>query len=162
MTNYGIEGSLKLNGIKLIRQNVGDRFVQGEMRKNGYVLGGEQSGHIIIGDKLNTGDGVLTAITILNIMNETHKRLSELTEPLRKFPSELVNVAVCEENKNYILTSVDLQDFIRDLEQELGYKGRILVRASGTESKIRILVEGEDKKLIKSVAETLKFKILSM
>lgn len=162
MTNCGIEGSLKLYGIKLIRQNVGDRFIQGEMRKNGYVLGGEQSGHIIIGDKLNTGDGVLTAITILNIMRETRKRLSELTEPLRRFPSELINVAVREESKNYILTSVDLQDFIRDLEQELGCKGRILVRASGTESKIRILVEGEDKKLIKSIAETLKFKILSM
>ena len=162
MTNYGIEATLKSKGIKLIRQHVGDRFVQAERKKGGDNLGGEQSGHIIISEKLNTGDGVLTAITLLNIMTETNKSLSELASELRRFPSELLSVEVNSENKDYILSSLDLQDFINDLEQELGYKGRILVRASGTESKIRILVEGEDRKLIRSIAETIKYKILSM
>lgn len=162
MTNYGIEATLKAKGIKFIRQHVGDRFVLAEMKRNGYNLGGEQSGHIIIGDKLNTGDGVLTAINLLNIMDETNMSLNELARELKRFPAELVNVEVNSDNKDYILSSLDLQDFINDLEQELGYKGRILVRASGTENKIRILVEGEDRKLIRSIAETIKYKILSM
>lgn len=155
MTNYGAEATMKELGIKLVRQQVGDKYVQYEMRKNGYSLGGEQSGHIIIGNYVATGDGVFTALMLMKIMEETGRSLSQLASSIKKFPQIQTNVKIEETNKDIILNSPKLQELIERAEEELLFKGRVLVRASGTESLIRVLVEGENKFLIEKISEAI-------
>ena len=125
------------------------------MSKKGYVLGGEQSGHIIIGNYVATGDGVFTALMLLRIMEETGKSLSQLAESIKKFPQVLTNVKIEQQNKDLILESHELKEVIERAEEELLFKGRVLVRASGTESLIRVLVEGESKSQIEKISEKL-------
>lgn len=152
MTNYGVQASLNNIGIKLVREKVGDKYIQMNMQKNGYKLGGEQSGHIIIGDKSATGDGILTALMIIKIMNHEGKSLNELKSIIKKYPQKLTNVAVSEFNKDLIIHSESLREKVAKCEGELAGEGRILVRQSGTENLIRVLVEGENVKLINSIS----------
>lgn len=155
MTNYGVQASLSELGVKLIREQVGDKYIQRNMMKNGYVLGGEQSGHVILKSKSSTGDGMLVAIELLNIMKEGGKSLYELKQQIKKFPQKQVNIPVDSLSKEYIVKNEELINIISRAENELAGFGRVLVRASGTENVIRVLVEGENAKLVNSICNEI-------
>jgi phosphoglucosamine mutase len=158
MSNFGFEEYLKKNGIHLIRTRVGDRFVVEEMIRGGYNLGGEQSGHIIFLDHNSTGDGPLTAVQVLHLMTIKGVPLSRLASEIILYPQVLINVEV--ERKQDIKTIPRIQEAIRTAEKRLSGMGRILVRPSGTEPKIRVMLEGKDLKLItklgKDIAKIIK------
>ncbi len=152
MSNIGFENYLNKLGIKVIRTKVGDRYVVEEMLKRGCNLGGEQSGHIVFLDYNTTGDGAITALQILSIMCKTGKRLSELVSSIPIYPQVLVNVKVSKTTR--IEEFPAIEDAIKKAEKRLN-GGRILVRPSGTEPKIRIMVEGNDMDEIRTIAEEI-------
>jgi phosphoglucosamine mutase len=142
MSNLGLEKLMQAHDIAVVRAAVGDRYVLEEMRKGGLILGGEQSGHTIFGDFSTTGDGILTALKILEIMVRKQKPLSELVAPFVRFPQKLINVKV---SRKPALDSVpEIRAVILRKEAELKDNGRILVRYSGTENKARVMVECEE------------------
>jgi phosphoglucosamine mutase len=141
MSNIGLEMGLKERGITMLRANVGDRFVVEKMRAEGLSLGGEQSGHLIFLDSATTGDGVLAALHVLEIMRRSGKSLSELKKQITLFPQTLLNLKVKE--RKPLEGLVQYQKALKDCESQLNGKGRIFVRYSGTEAKLRVLVEGE-------------------
>ncbi|QTM97934.1 phosphoglucosamine mutase [Sediminibacillus dalangtanensis] len=143
MSNIGFYKALEKHGMKSDKTAVGDRYVMEEMRKGGYNLGGEQSGHIIFLDYNTTGDGMLTALQLVNVLKETGKPLSELASEMEKFPQVLKNVKVVD--KNEALVNSTIQDAIEKVEEELGSNGRVLVRPSGTEPLVRVMVEAPTK-----------------
>ncbi|MEW6740729.1 MAG: phosphoglucosamine mutase [Nitrospirota bacterium] len=151
MTNLGIEKYLSAQGIKLIRTKVGDRYVVEEMKKGGYNLGGEQSGHIIFFDYNTTGDGPITALQVLYLMRKKNRLISELTSDIELYPQVLLNVAVS--GKKDFKEVPEITRVIENSTRKLADKGRILVRPSGTEPKIRVMVEAEDGGMAKEVAE---------
>ncbi len=158
MSNLGLEKYLERHAIKLVRTSVGDRYVVEKMIEGGYNLGGEQSGHIVFRDYNTTGDGPLTALQVLYLMKKRNAPLSRLAKDIVLYPQVLVNVRV--KHKREIGSIPRLVAAIRDAEKNLGGKGRILVRPSGTEPKIRVMVEGEDlsqiKKLSRSIAAVIE------
>ena len=139
MSNFGLKKALKEKGIDYIETSVGDKYVQAALKKEKLILGGEQSGHVIFLDELNTGDGLLSAIKLLNILQSNSKPLSELVLSLKQYPQVLKNIAVG--NKNEVMAYPAIINLIKDIEKRLGQHGRILVRPSGTESLIRVMVE---------------------
>jgi phosphoglucosamine mutase len=139
MSNIGLKIALKKQNIRVKEVQVGDKYVQACLKEQNLPLGGEQSGHIIFLQDLNTGDGLLTAIKIMNILVSTGKSLEELLTDLKIYPQSLKNVTVT--NKDAILAHAGLQNLIEELEATLGDTGRILVRASGTESLVRVMAE---------------------
>ena len=153
MSNAGLNISLSKKGIKLARTNVGDRFVYEEMKSNGYALGGEQSGHIIVSKYANTGDGILTSLLLAELSVRERKSLGELSMDVEIFPQVNKNVRV--KSKEETLNSTALWDKVRLLEKSLD-GGRILVRASGTEPLIRILVEGKSHSLCEKITSSLE------
>jgi len=153
MSNLGLEIAMERLGINLVRTGVGDRYVVEEMRRNGYNLGGEQSGHLIFLDHSTTGDGSLSALQILAIMLQEERPLSELSAIMEKVPQVLVNVRVREKKPLEELPRV--QAAIQALEKKLGREGRVLVRYSGTEPKVRVMVEGTDRALIDQYAREI-------
>jgi phosphoglucosamine mutase len=153
MSNLGLEDYLSNQGIKLMRTKVGDRFVTEEMLRGGYVLGGEQSGHIVNLHLNTTGDGPITALHMLYCVKKTGRPLSELKAPIPVYPQVLLNVAV--KARADLSRIIGLEDFIKKSEKELGGAGRVLVRASGTEHKVRVMVEGRKEKAVKTVAERI-------
>lgn len=153
MTNLGLEAFLAKRDIKLVRTQVGDRYVVEEMRKRGVMLGGEQSGHLIFLDHATTGDGMIAALQILSVMLRTGRRLSELTSGMEAYPQRLINVAV--DTKPPIDTLETVTKAIADSEARLGSDGRVLVRYSGTEGLARVMVEGLDGPLIDECAQTI-------
>jgi phosphoglucosamine mutase len=153
MSNIGLERAIIDAGGKLVRTAVGDRYVVEEMRREGYNLGGEQSGHLIFLDHMTTGDGVVAALAVLAIMIQEQKPLSQLAKCMTRSPQVLVNLKVKEKRPLDALPEV--QELIRRLEGELGREGRILVRYSGTESKVRVMVEGPDERRIESYAQEI-------
>lgn len=158
MSNLGFYKAIEANGIKSVQTGVGDRYVMEEMRKNTYNLGGEQSGHIIFLDYITTGDGMLSAIQLVNIMKVTRKKLSELASEMDKFPQLLLNVKVTD--RSLIQTNQKIQDIIKEVETEMGENGRLLVRPSGTEPLIRVMAEAETEELceyyVNKVVEVVK------
>lgn len=140
MSNLGFYKAAEKYDIDSVQTKVGDRFVVEEMRDKGYNLGGEQSGHIIFLDHHTTGDGLLTAIQLLDVMKQTGKKLSDLASDVENYPQKLVNVSVT--NKEEALNNQKIQDVIAEVEAELASEGRVLVRPSGTEPLIRVMVEG--------------------
>jgi phosphoglucosamine mutase len=150
MSNMGFEVALKGRGIKTVRTKVGDRYVLEEMLKGGYNLGGEQSGHIIFLDHNTTGDGILTAVKLLSVMEESAKPLSELKNIMKVYPQVLVNVKV--KDKSGYIENRKVKEAIEETEALLGENGRVVVRPSGTEPLIRVMVEGEDEKIINELA----------
>jgi phosphoglucosamine mutase len=142
MANMGFFHAAKDLGLHTIQTGVGDRYVMEEMRKGGYNLGGEQSGHIIFLDYNTTGDGLLTALQLVQVVQQAGEPLSELKRKMRKFPQLLVNVQV--KNKAGWKGNPAIQEAIREGEEILGDNGRILVRPSGTEQLIRVMAEGPD------------------
>jgi phosphoglucosamine mutase len=161
MSNLGLENYLKGKGIKLLRTKVGDRFVTDEMRKGGYNFGGEQSGHIIFFDYNTTGDGPLTALQVLHLMKTTGRSLSSLAGEIERYPQVLINVPV--KMRRGWSSHTEIQNEIERAEQKMGDTGRVLVRPSGTEKIIRVMLEGEDgalvKRLARKIADTVKAKM---
>jgi len=143
MSNMGLDIALRKVGGKIIKTAVGDRYVVEEMRKGGYNLGGEQSGHLIFLDNNTTGDGVLAALQLLAVMRRQEKPLSELAEVMIPLPQVLVNVRVRE--RQDIMTIPTVAAAIKGVEEKLGNEGRVLIRYSGTEPLLRIMLEGQDK-----------------
>ncbi|MBE0425870.1 MAG: phosphoglucosamine mutase [Nitrospirae bacterium] len=153
MSNFGLEKYLEKNKIKLIRTKVGDRFVVEKMLEEGYNLGGEQSGHIVFLDHNTTGDGLLTAVQVLYLMKKRKLPLSKLSSEIKLYPQILTNVDV--KHRYDIKTVPEIEIAIKSAEKKLDGKGRILVRPSGTEPKIRVMVEGEDLKFITKLSKDI-------
>jgi len=158
MTNLGLENHLHRQGIRLIRTKVGDRYVTERMLKEDLNLGGEQSGHIVHFDYNTTGDGPITALHVLYLMKKLNMSLADMTRGIEIYPQVLINVPV--EHRTGWNRDSEINTSIKRVEERLGDTGRVLVRASGTESKIRVMVEGRDSKLTskaaKEIADTVK------
>jgi phosphoglucosamine mutase len=153
MSNLGLERAMRAAGGRVVRTQVGDRYVVEEMRKHGYNLGGEQSGHLVFLDHATTGDGIVAALRVLAIMVREQRGLAELAQVMTRTPQVLINTAV--ERKVPFEQLPDLQRMIADIERQLGEDGRVLVRYSGTESKARVMIEGMDEVRIRSWAEEI-------
>ncbi len=155
MSNLGLEKYLQGRGLSLVRTAVGDRYVAEAMRSGGYNMGGEQSGHIILSDYATAGDGLLTALQVLSILTLKQKPASQVMTPFTPFPQILKNVKFDPS----LLKTPKIEEMIEKFRKQLGTKGRLVIRASGTESLIRIMAEGEDEKLahdiVEQIAETL-------
>jgi phosphoglucosamine mutase len=152
MSNAGLERALEREGIRLLRTAVGDRYVLEAMRAGGYTFGGEQSGHIIDLDYNTTGDGPMAAVALLSILARERSTLLELGAALHVYPQILVNVRTA---RKHVLEHSAVRAAIARVEAELGAEGRLLVRASGTEPLIRVMIEGDDKTRIVALAEEL-------
>ena len=153
MSNLGLEVALKEHGIRLLRAPVGDRYVLEAMLKGGYNLGGEQSGHLVFLNHTTTGDGILTALRLLAVMVREDKPLAELAGFMETYPQVLLNIRVKEQKDLKSLPAA--RQAMAEAERRLGPRGRLLVRYSGTEPKLRIMAEGEDQGLIDQVAQEL-------
>ena len=143
MSNLGLHEVLRDAGIKVVTSAVGDRHVIEALRKGGFSFGGENSGHLIFADHATTGDGILSAIQILKIMKQQGKKISDLVKVMHEYPSTLLNLKI--KSKPPIESLGQLQKTIREADQAFGQLGRHLIRYSGTENKIRILVEHREK-----------------
>jgi phosphoglucosamine mutase len=144
MTNLGLEQALQAQGIGLVRTKVGDRYILERLRQEGWTLGGEPSGHIICLDRTTTGDGTVSALQVLAEMMRTGRSLRELREGLVKFPQRLINVRLAGGSADAAMRTPLVQDAVRGVEAELGSGGRVLLRPSGTEPLLRVMVEGEE------------------
>jgi phosphoglucosamine mutase len=153
MSNIGLEIALQRHGIRLVRTPVGDKYVMDEMLRGGFALGGEQSGHVILTEHLPTGDGMATALAVLRVMDETGKELAELAAGLVTYPQTLVNVRV--RDKRAIEGVPEIQAAIARVEAALAGHGRVLVRYSGTEPLLRVMIEGEDQASVQAWAEEI-------
>ncbi len=154
MSNLGLYKSLDKFDISISTVGVGDKYVFQNMNENDYVVGGEQSGHIILFDN-KTGDGILTSLIISKIVKEKGKSLKDLCSVIKEFPQLLVNIEVDEFNKRIYKEDKEVNDLINRYENELSGNGRILVRESGTENLIRIMAEGEDMDMIKNIVDDI-------
>lgn len=155
-SNYGLEQSLKSLGMKMVRTNVGDKYIAQLIRNNTSVLGGESSGHTIISHYSTTGDGIVTAICLLNILAKYDCTLEQLMQNYIEYKQFSTYFECTDAQKKTIIDDVSFMYFIELCEQELGADGRILVRASGTEPKIRIMVEGTDFEIVKILAKKIE------
>jgi phosphoglucosamine mutase len=155
MTNMGLDIFLKGENIDLIKTKVGDRYVLEEMLKGNYSIGGEQSGHIIFLDYNTTGDGLLTAIQLLRVMKEKRTKLSELSCIMKAMPQVLVNARVSEEKKKSYLEDEVIKNKIEEIEGHFHGNGRVLIRPSGTEPLIRVMIEGKNPEELKLYADVL-------
>ena len=153
MSNIGLEIAFRNNGVHMLRTPVGDKYVMEEMLKGGYALGGEQSGHVIQAEHLPTGDGMATALAVLRVMVQTGRELADLAGELKTFPQTLVNVRVKE--KRPVDEVPDVKRAIARVEDALQGRGRVLVRYSGTEPLLRIMIEGEDQATVQAWAEEI-------
>ncbi|MBQ4100200.1 MAG: phosphoglucosamine mutase, partial [Oscillospiraceae bacterium] len=155
MSNFGLFKFAEKLGIVCKKTKVGDRFVLEEMLKSGDVLGGEQSGHIILKKYATTGDGELSAVKLIEVLNRAHKPLSELASVMDTYPQVLINVTVSNDAKSRYETDEIIKKSVMENEKRLEGDGRVLVRASGTEPLIRVMAEGLDKDLVKDCAEKI-------
>ncbi len=155
MSNMGFFKFCEENGINCEKTKVGDRYVLENMLQNGYSIGGEQSGHLIFLDHATTGDGQLSALKLLCIMKETGIKLSELASQMTVFPQVLVNVRVSDFGKAKFPRDKEIKNAIEAAEKELGADGRVLVRVSGTEPLVRVMLEGKDEEKINVLAQEL-------
>ncbi|ETA74410.1 phosphoglucosamine mutase [Ligilactobacillus equi DPC 6820] len=146
MSNIGLYKAMADHDLNSVKTKVGDRYVVEEMRKSGYNLGGEQSGHIVFLDYNTTGDGMLTSLQLLNVMKQTGKKLSELAAEVTTYPQELVNVRVTD--KKAALDNQKIKDAIAQVEEKMAGDGRVLVRPSGTEDLLRVMAEASTQELV--------------
>lgn len=160
MSNMGFENYLKENGIELLRANVGDRYVLEKMIEHNVAIGGEQSGHIILLQYATTGDGVLTSLKLVEALRDEKKYLDEMVGDIKDWPQKLVNVVVDNNKKNIWNKNKNITDFIAQKEKEMEGLGRVLVRTSGTEPLVRVMVEGKEmnmvEKVVNEIAEVVK------
>ena len=155
MSNLGLNKYAESNGLNFVQTKVGDRYVLEEMLKNGYNLGGEQSGHVICLDYNPTGDGILTSILLIRAMLEQNKSASEIADIMKAYPQVLVNARVQNSKKDEYKSDSEIKTAIAELEKEFSGNGRVLIRASGTEPLIRVMIEGENQEHIKKKATDL-------
>ncbi|WP_137602178.1 phosphoglucosamine mutase [Paucilactobacillus nenjiangensis] len=153
MSNLGMYKALERAGMTSVKTKVGDRYVVEEMIKNGYNLGGEQSGHIVFIDHNTTGDGMLTALQLMQVVKQTGKKLSELASDVTEYPQELVNVKVAD--KEAALTNASLLKIIGEVEDDMSGDGRVLVRPSGTEPLLRIMAEAPTKEAVHAYVQRI-------
>jgi phosphoglucosamine mutase len=146
MSNLGMETAFKNSGLGFVRADVGDRYVMEELNNRGWTIGGESSGHIICLDRTTTGDGIVAALQVLAAIIDSNKTLYELKNGMEKYPQHMINVRVAK--KVDPLTSEEVVKAVSDAEQRLADKGRVLLRASGTEPLIRVMVEGSDERQV--------------
>lgn len=161
MSNLGLDIACKGEGISLVKTKVGDRYVLEEMLKDGFMLGGEQSGHIIFLNHNTTGDGLVTALQVAAILKESEKTFSELTGIMEELPQVLVNATVPNDKKNIYLEDQEIIDAIKAVEAKLNGVGRVLIRPSGTEPLVRVMLEGKNQEEIDKMAHDLVNLILS-
>ncbi len=165
MSNFGFGKFCEANGLRLIATKVGDRYVLEEMLLEDYSFGGEQSGHVIFRDFATTGDGQLTAAQLLVILSQSGKKLSELASVMTRYPQTMVNLKISKEGKIAFFTDKVISEKIKEAKALLGNTGRIVVRPSGTEPLIRVMVEGSDveqiEKIAADVADTIKNRLAS-
>ena len=155
MSNLGFSIMGEKNGIHIEQTKVGDRYVLENMRENGYNIGGEQSGHIIFLDENTTGDGLLSALHLLEVMVKTNKKLSELSKVMEVLPQALVNAKVPTHKKENYMEYPEIAQAIENLEKRFAGEGRVLIRPSGTEPLVRVMIEGKDQAIIEKEAEQL-------
>lgn len=153
MTNLGLEHAFEKSGIPFDRANVGDRHVLGKLVEHGWHLGGESSGHIICLDKTTTGDGIIAALQVLDWLVVNDISLADACGDMNLYPQTMINVPIDKEID--LLSQSDIQDSLKAAESKLGDRGRVLLRASGTEPLIRVMVEGEDEVLVDKLAREL-------
>jgi phosphoglucosamine mutase len=153
MSNFGLEVALREAGLELVRAKVGDRYIMEILAANGWTLGGESSGHIICLDLTTTGDGVISALQVLEAMSATGKPLGELKRGMTKLPQKLVNVRL--PRREDVVTRPQVQAAMKAAEAKLGSRGRILLRPSGTEPVVRVMGEGDDPALVDAVVAEL-------
>jgi phosphoglucosamine mutase len=152
MSNLGFEQALNKLGIEFVRVAVGDRYIMSELRKRGWHLGGEPSGHIVNLHTTTTGDGIISALQVLAAMRHEKRSLADMCKELKKFPQVLLNIKTAADND---IHKPRIQQALKEAEAKLGTKGRILLRCSGTEPLVRVMVEGEDATEVQQVAERL-------
>ncbi|MGI4853696.1 MAG: phosphoglucosamine mutase, partial [Janthinobacterium lividum] len=153
MSNMGLEAALKRSGIRMLRAPVGDKYVLQQMKETNASLGGEQSGHILFTGKSTTGDGLLTALLLLDIVHRNGKSLGELTSDLKTFPQVIVNVKVREKKPLESIPSI--AEKIRAAELKLADSGRVVIRYSGTEALARVMIEAEDETAMRHHANSI-------
>ena len=153
MSNLGLKIAMKQAGIEMIETKVGDRYVLEVIREGGYTLGGEQSGHLIFARHATTGDGILTGLQLLAQMSSTGKSLQELASAMKVYPQVLINVPQVDKSK--VDSDPELQKVVQEAKSELGETGRVLLRASGTEPLVRVMVEAQDAGTAQSWAERI-------
>lgn len=153
MSNLGFHKAIEEAGLQTVKTAVGDRYVVEEMRKNGYNLGGEQSGHIIFLDLNTTGDGILSGVQLLNVMKQTGKKLSELADEVTIYPQLLVNIKVSQ--KDTAMEIPEIKAVVEKTEEEMDGQGRILVRPSGTEPLLRVMAEAPTDELCRYYVDTI-------
>ncbi len=164
MSNLGLEQALKVEGIEFVRSQVGDRYVMNELLKRSWLLGGEASGHILCLDKTTTGDGIISALQVLYALKDSGGTLSELCKGMKKYPQTMINVPLLSQQNtsktgtlaaNEIIHHERVQEVLNKAQTRLAKKGRILLRPSGTEPVVRVMVEGENRKLVNTLAEEI-------
>lgn len=155
MSNIGFDISLEANDLKTVKTTVGDRYVLKAMKENNYTLGGEQSGHIIFLEHNTTGDGLLSGIQLINAMLHSGKKLSELANIMKKYPQVLINAEVDNQKKHLFKDDPIIDEEIKKVEAHFDGSGRVLIRASGTEPLVRVMIEGKDTEEIKKHASAL-------
>lgn len=155
MSNLGLKIMAEENGMDIVLSNVGDRYVLEDMLKGNFSIGGEQSGHIILLDYNTTGDGIMSSLVLLNVLKHSNKTLKELAEIMKTMPQVLENVKVPNDKKTEIIADEEIAKEIEQIEKSLNGKGRVLLRPSGTEPLIRIMLEGPEVSDIQKKAETL-------
>lgn len=155
MSNLGLNKYARDNGLELLQTKVGDRYVLEEMLKDGFNLGGEQSGHVILLDYNPTGDGILTSLMLIKSILEENKKASQMAQMVKLYPQVLVNAKVNSEKKYGFKDDKEIKNAIEKLEKEFAGNGRVLIRPSGTEPLVRVMIEGEDQKYIQKKAEKI-------
>jgi phosphoglucosamine mutase len=153
MSNLGMEVALRQKGIPFLRSKVGDRYVLELLREHGGIIGGESSGHILCLDRTTTGDGIISALQVVELMVAKGMPLSQLKQGMEKYPQKMINVSV---KKNQTLNeAASVWNEVKQVETSLGQRGRVLIRPSGTEPLVRVMVEGEDADEVTRCAEKL-------
>lgn len=155
MTNMGLDVYLKENGMEIVKTTVGDRYILEEMLKNDYSIGGEQSGHIIFLDYNTTGDGLATGLHLLDVMKSLKKPLSELNELMKNYPQILLNAKVDNRYKYKYMENAEIKSEIEKIEEMFKGEGRVVIRPSGTEPLVRVMIEGKDQEEITKIAQDL-------
>jgi phosphoglucosamine mutase len=144
MSNLGLEHALREQGVVLERTQVGDRYILERLQEKGWVLGGEQSGHIICLDRTTTGDGIISALQVLAEIQAAGQPLGELASAMDKYPQKLINIKLGTKDPKQVMAAEAIVNAVREVEQEMGRTGRVLLRPSGTEPLIRVMLEGSD------------------
>ncbi|QEK13144.1 phosphoglucosamine mutase [Crassaminicella thermophila] len=155
MSNIGLEKALEKKGCKVVKTKVGDRYVLEKMKEEGYVLGGEQSGHIIFLEHNTTGDGLLSALQFLSVVKEKNQSVSKLASMMTTYPQVLVNAKVSNDKKSKYMEDPVIAEEIEKLEKLMDGEGRVLIRPSGTEPIVRVMIEGKDESQLKVLSEGL-------